>query len=87
MGRDFEIQKIISIFSFFNSIQADVVLVMTCAIREGAEQKIWRKLKHLTGMKRRGPLKKGGVRMKIGILGKILLKDNMLYIKKSILSI
>ncbi|XP_060583971.1 mitochondrial tRNA methylthiotransferase CDK5RAP1-like [Ruditapes philippinarum] len=49
--------------------QADVVLVMTCAIREGAEQKIWRKLKHLTGMKRRGPLKKGGVRMKIGILG------------------
>ena len=46
---------------------------MTCAIREGAEQKIWRKLKYLTGMKRRGPLRKGGARMKIGILGKNFL--------------
>ncbi|KAL4233104.1 CDK5 regulatory subunit associated protein 1 [Mactra antiquata] len=48
---------------------ADVVLVMTCAIREGAETKIWKKLKHLTNIKRRRPLRKGGVRMKIGILG------------------
>lgn len=46
------------------------MLVMTCAIREGAEQKIWKKLKHLSLVKRRRPLKKGGVRMKIGILGK-----------------
>ncbi|XP_053396427.1 mitochondrial tRNA methylthiotransferase CDK5RAP1-like isoform X2 [Mercenaria mercenaria] len=52
-----------------NISEADVVLVMTCAIREGAEQKIWRKLKHLTTLKRRGPLRKGGTRMKIGILG------------------
>lgn len=48
---------------------ADVVLVMTCAIREGAEKKVWKKLRYLTQMKRSRPLKKGGARMKIGILG------------------
>ncbi|XP_011185303.2 CDK5RAP1-like protein [Zeugodacus cucurbitae] len=41
--------------------QADVIIVVTCAIRDGAEQKIWNRLKHLHAMKERrsprlGPL-------------------------------
>ncbi|KAH3727812.1 mitochondrial tRNA methylthiotransferase CDK5RAP1-like isoform X2 [Dreissena polymorpha] len=49
--------------------EAAIVLVMTCAIREGAEQKIWNKLHYLARLKRTLPLKKGGHRLKIGILG------------------
>ena len=48
-----------------------MVLVMTCSIREGAEQKIWKKLKYLKMLKSRRPLGKGGAKMKIGILGNI----------------
>ncbi|XP_036324554.1 CDK5RAP1-like protein [Rhagoletis pomonella] len=41
--------------------QADVIMLVTCAIRDGAEQKIWNRLKHLHAMKdrrsaRHGPL-------------------------------
>ena len=52
-----------------NMSEADVVLVMTCSIREGAEQKIWHKLDHLRGIKRRRLESKTSVPMKIGILG------------------
>lgn len=46
---------------------ADLILIMTCSVREGAESKIWNRLKHLQPMKskrakRHGPLQ-------IGILG------------------
>lgn len=34
-----------------NETEAEVVLIMTCSIREGAEQKIWSKLKHLRSLK------------------------------------
>lgn len=32
--------------------QADVILIMTCSIREGAENKIWHRLRQLKGIKR-----------------------------------
>ncbi|KAK7086438.1 CDK5 regulatory subunit associated protein 1 [Halocaridina rubra] len=48
---------------------ADVVLLVTCSIREGAEKKIWNKLDHLRGMKRRRAKLKNAVPMKIGVLG------------------
>lgn len=44
---------------------ADIVLVMTCAIRDGAEEKVWNKLEYLKSIKAKR--KKGS--MKIGILG------------------
>lgn len=47
---------------------ADVVLILTCAIREGAEGKIWDRLRILRGLRRKGKTKKS---MKIGLLGKI----------------
>ncbi|KAH8347468.1 hypothetical protein KR059_011167 [Drosophila kikkawai] len=41
--------------------QADVIMLVTCAVRDGAEQRIWNRLKHLRAMKskrspRRHPL-------------------------------
>lgn len=50
-----------------NINEADVILIMTCSIREGAETKIWNRLVHLTAMKRKRPKKHGP--MQIGILG------------------
>ncbi|KAK1900927.1 CDK5 regulatory subunit-associated protein 1 [Dissostichus eleginoides] len=47
--------------------EADVVLLVTCSIREKAEQTIWNRLKQLTAMKKRR--KKSLAPMKIGILG------------------
>uniref|UniRef100_A0A667YK92 Mitochondrial tRNA methylthiotransferase CDK5RAP1 n=1 Tax=Myripristis murdjan TaxID=586833 RepID=A0A667YK92_9TELE len=47
--------------------EADVVLLVTCSIREKAEQTIWNRLQQLTAMKRRRS--KTCVPMKIGILG------------------
>lgn len=50
-----------------NIIEADVILIMTCSIREGAETKIWNRLVHLTAMKKKRPKKLEP--MQIGILG------------------
>ncbi|XP_070758062.1 mitochondrial tRNA methylthiotransferase CDK5RAP1 [Enoplosus armatus] len=47
--------------------EADVVLLVTCSIREKAEQTIWNRLQQLTAMKRRRL--KTRAPMKIGILG------------------
>ncbi|XP_068172217.1 mitochondrial tRNA methylthiotransferase CDK5RAP1 [Antennarius striatus] len=47
--------------------EADVVLLVTCSIREKAEQKIWNRLQQLTSMKKRRL--KSHTPMKIGILG------------------
>lgn len=41
---------------------ADVVLLVTCSIRENAESKIWQRLHYLSSVKKRRPLK-------IGVLG------------------
>ncbi|KRT81134.1 hypothetical protein AMK59_5777, partial [Oryctes borbonicus] len=51
-----------------NLYDADVVLIMTCAIREGAETKIWNKLENLKGIRNK-KLENGGSKMQIGILG------------------
>ncbi|KAJ3602220.1 hypothetical protein NHX12_029979, partial [Muraenolepis orangiensis] len=47
--------------------EADVVLLVTCSIREKAEQTIWNRLQQLTAMKRKRL--KTRTPMKIGILG------------------
>ncbi|XP_071506956.1 mitochondrial tRNA methylthiotransferase CDK5RAP1-like [Diadema antillarum] len=47
--------------------EADVILAVTCAIRENAEQKIWNRLKHFQSLKNRR--KKGEFPLKIGLLG------------------
>lgn len=49
--------------------EADIFLVMTCAIREGAESKIWHRLDHLRGFKRRRAQKNKERPVKIGLLG------------------
>lgn len=46
--------------------EADVILIMTCSIRDSAETKIWNRLTHLTGMKRKRPKNQP---LHIGILG------------------
>uniref|UniRef100_A0A9J8CTL2 Mitochondrial tRNA methylthiotransferase CDK5RAP1 n=2 Tax=Cyprinus carpio carpio TaxID=630221 RepID=A0A9J8CTL2_CYPCA len=47
--------------------EADVVLLVTCSIREKAEQTIWNRLKHLTALKKR--CQKHKPLLKIGVLG------------------
>ncbi|XP_023662126.2 mitochondrial tRNA methylthiotransferase CDK5RAP1 isoform X1 [Paramormyrops kingsleyae] len=47
--------------------QADVVLLVTCSVREKAEQAIWNRLQQLAAQKKRRP--KAETPMKIGILG------------------
>lgn len=41
--------------------QADVVVLITCSIREGAEDKVWRELKRIRHVARRKPV--------VGVLG------------------
>ena len=49
---------------------ADVVLVVTCSIREGAENKVWNKLKYLGDLKRkRSRFQKKKNPLQIGVLG------------------
>ncbi|KAK2577475.1 hypothetical protein KPH14_003575 [Odynerus spinipes] len=49
-----------------NRNKADIVLIVTCAIRDGAEQKIWNKLDQLNYRKRK---LKRTVPLKVGLLG------------------
>lgn len=48
--------------------EADVVLIMTCAIREGAEGKIWKRISQLKAVKKWRQKSKNGP-LQIGILG------------------
>ena len=50
------------------------MLVMTCAVREGAEQKIWNRLEYLKSLKKKRSKYK--TPFNIGILGK---KQNVTY--------
>lgn len=50
-----------------NINEADVILMMTCSIREGAETKIWNRLVHLKGLKKKRGKKAGP--LQIGIMG------------------
>ncbi|XP_066481871.1 mitochondrial tRNA methylthiotransferase CDK5RAP1 [Tiliqua scincoides] len=47
--------------------EADVILLVTCSIREKAEQTIWNRLRHLTALKSKRPPTQAPLR--IGILG------------------
>lgn len=47
--------------------EADVVLLVTCSVRDKAEQTIWNRLKQLTSLKKRRP--KHEAPLKIGVLG------------------
>ena len=52
---------------------ADVILVLTCAIREGAEQKIWQRLqyfRHLINKKKSLGI---STHPKIGLLGNLII--------------
>lgn len=49
-----------------NVNEADVALLVTCAIRENAENKIWHRIKHLNAVRRK---RAKNSNMKIGILG------------------
>ncbi|XP_075979981.1 mitochondrial tRNA methylthiotransferase CDK5RAP1 [Anticarsia gemmatalis] len=62
--------------------EADIFLVMTCAIREGAENKIWHRLDHLRGFKRRAKDRA----VKIGILGCMAerLKEKLIEKEKAV---
>jgi tRNA-2-methylthio-N6-dimethylallyladenosine synthase len=42
---------------------ADIILINTCSVRDNAEQKIWRRLDYIKGMKRRNK------KLKVGIIG------------------
>ena len=47
--------------------EADVWLIVTCAIRDGAEEKIWKKLRNIVRKKGgKGPFRKS---LKVGVLG------------------
>ncbi|KAM7360557.1 CDK5RAP1-like protein [Cochliomyia hominivorax] len=47
--------------------EADVIMIVTCAVREGAETKIWNRLNHLKAMKEKRSDKKGP--LQITVLG------------------
>lgn len=49
--------------------EADVILVVTCAIREGAESKIWNRLDYLKSLKRIRKQMKSKPALKVGLLG------------------
>jgi len=71
-----------------NVKETDVILVMTCAIREGAEQKIWNRLEFFKSIKRRR-LEKHSRHLpplKIGILGCMAerLKEQILEREKQV---
>lgn len=65
--------------------EADIMLMVTCAIREGAEAKVWKRLDYLKGIRNKRR-KMHGVDTKIGILGCMAerLKEKVLEIDKSV---
>ncbi|KAM7038202.1 mitochondrial tRNA methylthiotransferase CDK5RAP1 [Acridotheres tristis] len=62
--------------------EADVVLLVTCSVREKAEQAIWNRLQHLKALKARRPQTRAPLR--IGILGCMAerLKEEILHREK-----
>ncbi|KAK7107160.1 hypothetical protein V1264_015121 [Littorina saxatilis] len=51
-----------------NVTDADVILLMTCAIREGAEDKVWSRLEFFKSLKKKRQMQRAGT-VTIGILG------------------
>ncbi|XP_064553263.1 CDK5RAP1-like protein [Drosophila montana] len=48
-----------------NALNADVVMLVTCAVRDGAEQKIWNRLRHLRALKERRGTKRQPLQLTI----------------------
>ncbi|KAL5010658.1 hypothetical protein ScPMuIL_012963 [Solemya velum] len=69
-----------------NVKEADVVLLMTCSVREGAEKKIWNRLDYFKALKRRRQAKRNQMPLKIGILGCMAerLKSQIIEQEKSV---
>lgn len=67
-----------------NINEADIILIMTCSIRDSAEEKIWNRLKHLKAIKKKRS--KMLTPLQIGILGCMAerLKVDMVEKEKSI---
>ena len=65
------------VFRTLEKKQADIWLVMTCSIREGAENKVWKALQGIKAKSKCGDYKKS---LKVGLLGCMAerLKDKML---------
>lgn len=53
-----------------NVNDADVILAMTCSIREKAELKIWNFLEYCNGLKKQRP--RSQVPLRVGVLGKLM---------------
>ncbi|XP_063974689.1 mitochondrial tRNA methylthiotransferase CDK5RAP1 isoform X2 [Diachasmimorpha longicaudata] len=66
--------------------EADIVLIMTCAIREGAEQKIWTRIDQLNALKKKRRQLTSRDTLKIGILGCMAerLKSQILEKRKAV---
>ncbi|NXT23383.1 CK5P1 protein, partial [Syrrhaptes paradoxus] len=62
--------------------EADVILLVTCSVREKAEQAIWNRLRHLKALKARR--QQAGLPLRIGILGCMAerLKEEILHREK-----
>ncbi|NXM21459.1 CK5P1 protein, partial [Ploceus nigricollis] len=62
--------------------EADVILLVTCSVREKAEQAIWNRLRHLKALKARRPQARAPLR--VGILGCMAerLKEEILHREK-----
>ena len=56
-------------------MQSDVILLMTCSVREGAEQKIWKRLEFVKSLKlARQRMRSSRLPpVKIGILGRLYI--------------
>lgn len=68
-------------------LDADVILIVTCAIRESAETKIWNKINHFKNLRdKRAVQRKNGPRIKIGVLGCMAerLKERILEKEQSV---
>ena len=52
-----------------DSAKADVILIMTCSIREGAEKKVWNRVESFRHLKSKQKNRHRDVPLKIGILG------------------
>ncbi len=59
------------------SLQADVILIMTCSIREGAERKIWERICRLKELKKRRSRKRPP--LQIGILGVFRMNSEFMF--------
>lgn len=64
-----------------NIEDADIVLLVTCSIRDNAEQKVWNKLVHLNSMRNKRK-QLFGSSVKIGLLGELFVNETRFLTEK-----